>query len=137
MLMKLKIAICDDSQRDASYKKEFNPRKASRDHWYDLSIGSSKCHIAILYLVQRNEIAIEFYISNSKELFDTLYSHKDDIENIVGTSLDWRKLPDKKASRILLTKEFDLSDSSLLQCEIDWIKEYTLKFKKAFIQYCK
>lgn len=52
--------------------------------------------------------------SNSRELFDKLYLHKNEIENIVGCSLDWRKLPEKKASRILLTKEFDLSDNSSL-----------------------
>ena len=122
---------------DADYKKEFKPRKPSKDHWYDLSIGASKCHIAILYLVQRNEIVIEFYISNSKDLFDVLHSHKGEIEGIIGASLDWRKLPEKKASRILLTKSFDLSDNSLLSEEIDWVKEYTLKFKKAFTKYCK
>lgn len=122
---------------DMNYKKEFNQRKPSTDHWYSLSVGSSKYHISILYLVQRNEITIEFHIPNNKELFDKLYLHKDEIENIIGCSLDWRKLPEKKASRILLTKEFDLSDNSLLTQEIDWIKEYTLKYKRAFTKFCK
>ena len=91
----------------------------------------------MLYLVQRNEIVIEYYISNDKDLFDKIYSHKDGIESEIGYALDWRKLPEKKASRILLAKTFDLSDSGLLNEEIDWIKEYTLKFKKAFVKYCK
>ncbi len=121
---------------DVSYKREFRPRKPSTDHWYDLSIGSSKCHIAILYLVQRNEIAIELYINNDKALFDNLYLHKAEIETIIGAELDWRKLPDKKASRILLIKSFDLTDTSLVKDEYDWAKEYTLKFKTAFKRYC-
>lgn len=123
--------------QDVNYKKEFSARKPSTDHWYTLSIGVSKCHISILYLVQRNEIVIEFYIPNDKELYDKIFMHKDDIEYHVGCVLDWRKLPEKKASRILLAKTFDLSDSELLNEEIDWIKEYTLKFKKAFVKYCK
>lgn len=121
---------------DASYKREFRQRKHSTDHWYDLSIGSSKCHIAILYLVQRNELVIELYIDNDKELFENFYLHKAEIEKVVGVELDWRRLPEKKASRILLTKEFDLTDTSIINDEYNWAKEYTLKFKKAFKPYC-
>ena len=120
---------------DENYRKQFRQRKPSTDHWYDLSIGTPKCHIAILYLVQRNEIVIELYISNDKALFDKFYQNKDEIEAIIGQPLDWRKLPEKKASRILLTKQYDLSDSSLLNEEIEWIKEYTLKYKQAFKKF--
>lgn len=122
---------------DKLYKKEFNARKPSTDHWYDLSIGISKCRICILYLVQRNEISIEFYIYSDKELFDKLHNNKKAIEETIGCSLDWRKLPDKKASKILLTKNFDLKDESLQTQEFDWIMEMTLKFKETFIKYCK
>ena len=122
---------------DVDYKKEFKLRRPSKNHWYSLGIGVSRCEIDVLYLVQRNEIVIEYYISNDKDLFDKIYSHKDGIESEIGYALDWRKLPEKKASRILLAKTFDLSDSGLLNEEIDWIKEYTLKFKKAFVKYCK
>ncbi len=121
---------------DAAYKREFRARKATTDHNYDLGIGSSKCNISILYLVQRNEIAIELYIHSDKVLFDKFYLHKAEIEAVVGAELDWRKLPDKKACRILLTKEFDLTDESMINDEYDWVKEYTVKFKKAFKQYC-
>ena len=120
---------------DADYKKEFRPRKPSTDHWYSMSVGIPGCHLSILYLVQRNEIVIEFYITSDKTLFDHFFSQKDNIEKIVGYELDWRKIPDKKASRILLTKQFDLSDDSLLKEEIDWIKEYSLKVKRAFKKY--
>ena len=122
---------------DSEYKKEFRPRKPSTDHWYSMSIGMSGAHISILYLLQRNEICVEFQISDNKSLFDRFYSYKAEIEHIVGCELDWRKLPEKKASRVLLTKGFDLSNDSLLMVEIDWIKEYTIKFKKAFSKYYK
>lgn len=122
---------------DTEYKKEFRPRKPSTDHWYSMAIGLSGSHLQILYLVPSNAIIVEIYISNDKELFDKLYSHKDAIEQIVGCELDWRKLPEKKASRIILKRHFDLSDDTLLNDEIDWIKEYSLKLKKAFIKYHK
>ena len=122
---------------DKEYEKVFRIRKPSTDHWYSMSTGIPGCELSILYLLQRNEIVIEFYISNSKELFDKFYSHRAEIEEIIGCQLDWRKLPEKKASRILLTKSFDLSDNTLLNEEINWIKEYTVKFKKAFTKYHK
>ncbi len=121
--------------KNNEYRKEFNPHKATTDHWYNLNIGSSKCAISISYLIQRNEIVIEYYINNDKELFNKMYNHKDDIEAVIGTELDWRELPDKKASRIILAKDFDLTNDFLINSEYDWIMEYTIKFKKAFRKY--
>lgn len=122
---------------DTAYRKEFKPRKPSTDHWYDMGAGIPGCHVSILYLIQRNEINVELYISDNKALYDKFYANKDEIEKIVGCNLDWRKLPEKKASRILITKQFDLNNESLFEEEVDWIKEYTLKFKKAFTKYYK
>lgn len=122
---------------DPKFQKEFRSRKPSSNHWYSLSIGKSGVHIDISYLVQRNEIGIELYIRDDKKLFDECYSHKDDIEKIIGCALSWQRLDTKKASRVILLQKFDFSDASLIDEEIDWIKEYSLKFKKAFMKYCK
>ncbi len=122
---------------DNEYKKEFRARKPSTDHWYSMAIGLSGCSVNILYLVPSNSIIVELYIANNKELYDRFYSHKDEIEKIVGCSLDWRRLPEKKASRIIVKSQFDLSDTTLLNDEISWIKEYSMKFKKAFSKYYK
>lgn len=48
-----------------------------------------------------NNIAIEIYINNNKELYDKLYSYKEEIEEKLGFSLEWLRLDNKKASRIL------------------------------------
>ncbi|MBO5395147.1 MAG: DUF4268 domain-containing protein [Clostridia bacterium] len=122
---------------DVEYKRAFNIRKPSTDHWYMMTVGNSKYHISLLYLVQRNEIGVELYISNDKVLFDTLYSKKDAIEAEIGQTLQWMKLPEKKASRIVLSKSYDLTDQTLVEDEINWLKEYSLKFKKVFIKEYK
>ena len=120
---------------NAEFRSEFSMRKPANKHWYDFSIGSSKCHIGVTHLKDR--LGIEIYIPDYKPLYDHFFSHKNEIEAIVGRSLEWKKLPEKKASRILITtSQFDMSDESLYEKEFDWIIKYTLKFKKAFAPFC-
>lgn len=80
--------------------KPFNVRKATTDHWYDVAIGTSEAHIAITLVNRDGLVTVELYISDSKELFDRLFLNKDKIESMLGLSLVWDRLDDKKASRI-------------------------------------
>lgn len=80
--------------------KPFNLRKATTDHWYDVAMGTSDAHIAIDLVNKDSRIVVEVYISDNKELFDTLEDHKEEIEQELGFSLIWDRLDGKKASRI-------------------------------------
>ncbi len=81
--------------------KPFNIRKATTDHWYNVAIGTSDAHIDITLVNKDSVIGIELYITNNKELFDKLYQKKDEIEADLGLELDWRRLNNSKASRIV------------------------------------
>lgn len=81
--------------------KPFNTRKPTTDHWYNVAIGTSEAHIDITLVNKDSLIGVELYITNNKELFDKLYERKDDIENDLGFKLDWRRLDNSKASRIV------------------------------------
>ena len=78
----------------------FNKRKATTDHWYDVAIGNSNCYIAIHLVNKENRIRTCMYIPNSKELFDSFYEHKNEIENELGYSLEWNRMDDSKTSMI-------------------------------------
>ena len=80
--------------------KPFNLRKASTDHWYDVAVGVSSAHVAINLVNKDNNVVVELYINDDKELFDSLYEKKEEIEENLGFSLDWDRLDGKKASRI-------------------------------------
>ena len=80
--------------------KPFNLRKASTDHWYDVAVGVSSAHVAINLVNKDNNVVVELYINDDKELFDSLYEKKEEIEEKLGFSLDWDRLDGKKASRI-------------------------------------
>ena len=84
-----------------SRNKPFNVRKATTDHWYDVALGTSEAHISITLVNKTNSIGIEIYINDNKELFDKLHSLSEEIQNELGFSMDWQRLDNKKASRII------------------------------------
>jgi len=81
--------------------KPFNTRKPTTDHWYNIAIGTSEAHIDITLVNKESLIGVELYITNNKELFDKLYERKEEIESELGVKLDWRRLDNSKASRIV------------------------------------
>lgn len=84
-----------------SRNKPFNIRKATTDHWYDVALGTSEAHISITLVNKSNSIGIEIYINDNKELFDNLYLVSKEIQNELGFNMDWQRLDDKKAARII------------------------------------
>ena len=83
----------------------FNSRKPQPQHWYDLPIGSSLCHISLTISSGKKCLLSHIYIDNDKDLFDYLYSQKEDIGKEMGISLDWKRLDNKKASKIEIKHE--------------------------------
>lgn len=118
----------------------FRQRKASSDHWYTLSIGSSKMYMSLLVNTRTNILTVEYAISSpdfDKSLFDSIYVHKNSIEQSAGTALEWRRLDDKKVSRIILEKSFDLDNPDNRAAEFDWYMEWAVKIHDAFKPYKK
>ena len=89
------VAFQDYAFQNAQFAKNFNRRKPSMDHWMNFSVGSSACHIAVSQIQKRNELVVEIYISEDKELFHSLFDKKDAIEADAGLTFDWRELPER------------------------------------------
>ena len=81
--------------------KPFNIRKATTDHWYNVALGTSDAHISVTLVNKSNCIGIEVRIKDNKELFNRLHAESEAIENEIGFAMDWQRLDDKKASRII------------------------------------
>ena len=47
--------------------KPFNKRKANTDHWYNVAIGSSQCHLEIVLINKDNRIRVGLYLPDKKE----------------------------------------------------------------------
>lgn len=88
------------NEKILSKGKPFNLRKPTTDHWYDVAIGTSSAKIAIDLVNKENCIVIELYIHSDKELYDSLFEKKNEIERELDMHFEWDRLDSKKASRI-------------------------------------
>ncbi len=119
-----------------AHGKPFNIRKATTDHWYDVAIGNSNCHLSITLVNSESFIGLELYIDNNKNLFDALYNYKDDIESDTDMIFDWQRLDDKKASRILYKmSELNFDNHSNYHDLMEEIITRILAMKKVFKAY--
>ncbi len=128
-------AFNDYAFSDANFSRIFNKRKPTTDHWMDFSIGSSACHIAVSQIQKRKAVDVELYINDDKELFKSLFAYKDEIEKNMEMELEWKELPERKASRILIEKTVDLDDRATWPEQFDYIMDTCIKMKRAFKRY--
>lgn len=82
----------------------FSNRTPSTDHW--LGTGAGKSGIAFNYLILKDGAAIDLSIDvgdqeKNKAIFELLYADKEVIESEFGEPLEWRRLDNKRASRIV------------------------------------
>lgn len=118
--------------------KPFNVRKPTTDHWYDIAVGTSEAHISITLVNKDSFVGVELYISDNKELFDKLYSYKSEIEIKLGFQVDWLRLENAKASRILYRiPGLNFDDHSNYDKLIDEAIDKVIVMKKVFKEYLK
>ncbi len=116
--------------------KPFNKHKATTDHWYNVAVGSSKCHVSIDLLNLKHMIRVGLYIPDNKELYDKINADKEQFEQAVGYDLDWQRLNNKKAAYIstyLYDFDFDKQDNYPQLME-DIVKR-VVAFRKAVQPY--
>lgn len=101
----------------------------------NFSVGSSACHIVVSQIQKRNELEVELYISEDKDLFHSLFDNKDAIESDAGLIFDWRELPERKASRIVIEKSVTFGDKNQWNAQFEWLIDAMLKMKKVFMKY--
>ena len=63
----------------------------------DFSIGSSACHIAVSQIQKRKAVDVELYINDDKELFKSLFAHKDEIEKNMENGIRMERIAGKKS----------------------------------------
>lgn len=117
---------------NADFNKQFKVRNPSTDHWMDFSIKTSSCHISVSQIAKRNAISVEVYIPDNKELYQHFLKHKDEIQQKTGVEYEWKELPEKKASRIIIEEPFDLRNQGEWPKQFDWIISQMIKMKSAF-----
>lgn len=109
-----------------------------------IGAGSGIRGLGLNMSITKHEAMVELYIDRGKDaeeenrkIFDYFYSHKAEIENKFGDSLEWQKLDEKRASRI--AKKIRLG--GYRDEEENWLKihdamiETLIKLEKALRPY--
>lgn len=107
-------------------------QKALPQAWYNITIGSSQAHLAATVNSRKLIIGMELYIHDSKDLFFKLMKHQADIEKKLGYKLDWQELPDRKGSRIIITRSGNFQDELEQDELVSWLVQKADEFTKVF-----
>ncbi len=123
----------------ATKQPELKLRTPRPQHWYDVSIGRSDCHVCLTIYGREDKVGCDLYINDSKELYAAFLACKPDIEKELALSehLDWQELPGKKASRIRAFFDFRYDNTETWSAAFDWLIITCSKFKKVFAKEWK
>ena len=111
-------------------------RKPLPQHWFDIAFGTSEAHISLTLSATKDLINCGVYISDNKNLYDYLYSKKDEIQKEMGLELNWTQA--SKASRIFFNqKANNLFDKTTQDKKFEWLFNNYLLFKKTFSKHIK
>ncbi|MBO7641964.1 MAG: DUF4268 domain-containing protein [Alphaproteobacteria bacterium] len=121
--------------KNQEFAKTFHKRKAQPNHWYSLSIGTSKAHINLVRFSRANSVTVDFLIPNDKQIFDRLYAHKNEIEEETGIKFDWCRMDDKKGSSVRVKDNFTFQKGTDLSEGFDWLMNVSMKIKTIFLKY--
>jgi hypothetical protein len=110
-------------------------RTPKPQHWYNVSFGTSRCHIALTLNTQKGYVGCELYIRKDKALYDALHQQQQFIENEIGEQLEWMELPEATASRVLLTYSGNPKDRERWEEYFKWCTSTVESFSRVFKRY--
>lgn len=128
-LLKLEFwtSFNDAMTSNSKFRRYFRTRKASSQHWYDLSIGSSAYHVGLTINTQKQSVGVELYINDDKDLFENFKKHKDEISRMLESEVIWREA--KKACRIFITTNINPKKRESWANAYNWFVEKAIIFK--------
>ena len=88
----------------------YNSISATKDHWLSRGTGISGCAYTLIFLKQEARVQLNlqrFKTTENKWLFGKLEELRNEIEKDFDGSLQWRRMEDKKSSKIMVARKFD------------------------------
>jgi len=116
-------------------KSSLKPHKPTPQHWITFSLGRSGVHMEAFVNSRESRIGVGIYIGHqdAKRYFAQLKEQSQSIEEKLGFPLDWRELPDKNASRILILKQdAPLTDEAAWTSYFGWLTDIAQKMDRVF-----
>lgn len=119
----------------------FSGCTTSKENWLSGFFGIGGFSLACVANYNKARVDLTLAHSNkerNKEAFDYLYSHKFEIESVMGTQIDWLRSDETKGSYIVIRLE-----GVSIENEADWTQmakfhaEWSKKFYDVFVPYLK
>ena len=112
----------------------YNNLNPTKDHWSSAGSGVSGVPFTLIFC--KREARVELNIARSetsenKFIFDRLHERKDEIEGAFGNPLNWKRLDNRKASRIVYSKPFDCYNSENWHEITAWLIKHMIRFEDA------
>ena len=117
----------------------FSNVSPSKECW--IGAGAGKSGLSYNYVILKNSARIELYIDTgdkdkNKQIFDQLYSRRQEIESDFGEELEWQRLDDRRACRIAKTVENKgLWDTNAWPTIQDKMIDAMIRFEKALSKH--
>ena len=112
----------------------------TKEQWLSAGSGMGSCPFQMIF--SRDQVRVEFVLQRSdvnenKWIFDQLYAQKEQIEEAFGAELEWRRMDDKKASRVVYAQSFDGFNRDAWPEMIDWLSIHIQRLEAAFSEPLK
>lgn len=103
-------------------------------YWFDITIGKANIYLSNTCNTEVNTVGVRIYIGNkiSDKMLPFLESKKDEIESAIGQPLQWNPNPDNRDKVIMLLHSTDFNDPKKVDEALDWLVDYTIKFRETF-----
>ncbi len=108
-------------------------------YWFDVTLGKSHIHISNTCNTDDNTVGVRIYIGNkiAETMLPFLEARKTEIETAIGKKLIWNPNPDNRDKVILLQYPTDFSDQLKVEEALEWMVNYTVKFREVFHKIIK
>ncbi|MDQ0094883.1 DUF4268 domain-containing protein [Paeniglutamicibacter psychrophenolicus] len=96
-------------------------RKPRPQHWYDVGIGDNRGQISLMVNSRKKIVTALFWINHDKDLYAQLLAQREAIESDLGFALEWDDKPERKASKLVISRHGDFLDEAQSQELVEWL----------------
>ena len=113
----------------------YNNISPSKDHWLSSGTGVSGCVYNLIF--SRDDVRVELSLQKSdqgenKWMFDELEAQKAEIERSFGAALVWKRMDDRKSSKIAFAQPADGYNHEDWPVMIEWLGVHIARLEGAF-----
>lgn len=103
-------------------------------YWFNISLGKTHIHLSNTCNTDVNTVGVRVYVGNkiASTMLPFLESKKFEIESAIGHPLQWNPNPENIDKVIVLLHPTDFSNPQSQEEALDWLVEYTIKFREVF-----